>query len=64
MSTLSQRMVQLLPARRKRVEERAKALIAGEMSLRDLRRARNAQDGRRTRGSSARRPTSPSCGSR
>ena len=40
MSTLTERMVQLPPERRKRVEERAQALIAEEMSLRDLRRAR------------------------
>ena len=35
MSTLTQRMVQLPPARRKRVEERAQALIAEEMSPSD-----------------------------
>ena len=40
MSTLTERMDQLPPARRKSVDERAKALIAEEMSLRDLRRAR------------------------
>jgi hypothetical protein len=40
MSTLTQRMVQLPLARRKKVDERAQALIAEEMSLRDLRRAR------------------------
>ena len=40
MSTLTQRMAQLPPARRKRVAERAQALIAEEMSLRDLRMAR------------------------
>ena len=40
MSTLTQRMVKLPLARRKRVDERAQALIAEEMSLRDLRRAR------------------------
>ena len=40
MSTLTERMVQLPPGRRKRIDERAKALIAEEMSLRDLRRAR------------------------
>ena len=39
MSTLTERMAQLPPPRRKRVEERAQALIAEEMSLRDLRRA-------------------------
>ena len=42
MSTLTERIAQLPPARRKRVEERAQALIAEEMSLRDLRRARPA----------------------
>ena len=31
MSTLTRRMVQLPPARRKRVEERAQALIAAEL---------------------------------
>ena len=40
MSTLTERMAQLPPPRRKRVEERAQTLIAEEMSLRDLRRAR------------------------
>ena len=40
MSTLTERMAQLPPARRKRVDERANALIAEEMSLRDLRKAR------------------------
>ncbi|MXY22934.1 MAG: transcriptional regulator [Acidobacteria bacterium] len=40
MSTLTERIDRLPPARRKRVEDRAKALIAEEMSLRDLRRAR------------------------
>ena len=40
MSTLTQRMGQLPPARRKRVEEHAQALVAEEMSLRNLRRAR------------------------
>ena len=40
MSTLTQRMAQLPPARRKKVDDRARALIAEEMSLRDLRRAR------------------------
>ena len=40
MTTLTDRMAQLPPPRRKRVEERAQALIAEEMSLRDLRRAR------------------------
>ena len=40
MSTLTERMARLPPARRKRVDERALALITEEMSLRDLRRAR------------------------
>ena len=39
MSTLKERMKELKPARRKRVESRAAALIAEEMSLRDLRQA-------------------------
>ena len=40
MSTLTERIDRLPQARRKRVDDRAKALIAEEMSLRDLRRAR------------------------
>lgn len=40
MTTLTERLDRLPPARRKKVEERAKALIAEEMSLRDLRKAR------------------------
>lgn len=40
MSTLTERIDRLPRARRKRVDDRAKALIAEEMSLRDLRRAR------------------------
>ena len=40
MTTLTERMAQLPPARRKKVDERAEALIAEEMLLRDLRRAR------------------------
>jgi len=40
MSTLTERLRQLPPARRKKVEERAQALIAQEMSLRDLPKAR------------------------
>ena len=40
MSTLAERMEKLPSARRKKVEERAQALIAEEMSLRDLRKAR------------------------
>ncbi len=40
MKTLTERLDKLPPARRKKVEERAKELIAEEMSLRDLRKAR------------------------
>ena len=40
MSTLTDRMDKLPPSRRKKIEERARALIAEEMSLRDLRKAR------------------------
>ncbi len=40
MSTLTDRMDKLPPSRRKKVEERARALITEEMSLRDLRKAR------------------------
>ena len=40
MSTLTDRMDKLSPSRRKKVEERARVLIAEEMSLRDLRKAR------------------------
>ena len=40
MTTLTERLERLPLARRKKVEERAKALIAEEMSLRDLRKAR------------------------
>lgn len=40
MSTLKERMDKLPKARRKKVEARAAALIAEEMSLRDLRKAR------------------------
>ena len=40
MSTLTERIEELPKARRKKVEERAKALIAEEMSLQDLRKAR------------------------
>ena len=39
MSTLKERMKQLTPARRKKVDARAAELIAEEMSLRDLRQA-------------------------
>ena len=40
MTSLAERMNKLPEARRKKVEERVKALIAEEMSLRDLRKAR------------------------
>ena len=40
MTSLQERIEQLPEERRRRVEERAKELIAEEMSLRDLRRAR------------------------
>ena len=40
MSTLKERIQELPEARRKKVEERAKALIAEEMSLQALRKAR------------------------
>lgn len=40
MSTLTDRMDKLPQSRRKKIDERARALIAGEMSLRDLRIAR------------------------
>lgn len=40
MRTLTERMDKLPPSRRKKIEERARALIAEEMSLRDLRKAR------------------------
>ena len=40
MKTLTERIEKLPEARRKKVEERARALIAEEMSLQDLRKAR------------------------
>jgi transcriptional regulator with XRE-family HTH domain len=40
MSTLEERMNELSPARRKKVEARTAELIAEEMTLRELRRAR------------------------
>jgi len=40
-TTLKERMDQLPAARRRKVKERAKALIAEEMSLQDLRKARD-----------------------
>ena len=48
MITLTERMAQLPPARRKTVDERAQALIAEEMSLWDLPPARHNH--RRTGG--------------
>jgi len=39
MTSLTDRMNKLPKARRKKVEERAKALMAEEMSLRDLRKS-------------------------
>ena len=39
MTSLAERMNKLPEARRQKVEERAKALIAEEMSLRDLRKS-------------------------
>ena len=41
MSTLAERLEKLPAERREKVEKRAKALIAEEMSLRDLRMARH-----------------------
>jgi transcriptional regulator with XRE-family HTH domain len=41
MTSLAKRLDELPPARRVKVEKRAKALIAEEMSLRDLRKARH-----------------------
>ena len=41
MSTLAERLDNLPEGRREKVEERARALIAEEMSLRDLRKARH-----------------------
>ena len=46
MTTLAERMNKLPEARRKKVEERAKALIAEEMSLQDLRKARKQTQAR------------------
>jgi hypothetical protein len=40
MSTLSQRMKELSPARRKKIEARAAELVSQEMTLQELRRAR------------------------
>ena len=40
MTTLTERIEKLPKARRKKVEERAKALIAEEMSLQESRKAR------------------------
>ena len=46
MTTLRERMAALPRARRRKVEERASALIAEEMSLQDLRRARQQTQAR------------------
>ncbi len=46
MSTLGERLDGLSPERRRRVEERARTLIAEEMSLRDLRKAREQTQAR------------------
>ena len=46
MTTLAERMNKLPEARRQKVEERAKALIAEEMSLQDLRKARKQTQAR------------------
>jgi DNA-directed RNA polymerase specialized sigma subunit len=46
MTTLTERMDGLPSERRRRVEERANRLIAEEMSLRDLRRARERTQAR------------------
>ena len=48
MSTLTERIIRLSPPRRQRVAERTKALIAEEMSLRDMRRAWRQTEGRVT----------------
>lgn len=44
MTTLTDRLDGLSAERRRKVEQRAKALIAGEMLLRGLRRARQSTD--------------------
>ena len=44
MKTLKERLDKLPPVRRRKVEERVNALIAEEMSLRDLRKARRSTD--------------------
>ena len=46
MTSLTERMNKLPEARRKKVEERAKVLIAEEMSLQDLRKARKQTQAR------------------
>ena len=46
MITLTERMDSLPETRRRKVEERARALIAEEMSLRDLRKARKETQAR------------------
>ena len=40
MTTLTERLDKLPPTRRKKVEARARELVAEEMSLQDLRKAR------------------------
>jgi transcriptional regulator with XRE-family HTH domain len=46
MSTLKQRMNELSPARRKKVEARAAELVSQEMTLQELRRARKLTQAR------------------
>ena len=46
MTTLTEKLDQLPPERRRKIEDRAKALIAEEMSLRDLRKARKQTQAR------------------
>ena len=47
MTTLTEKLNQLPTERRRKVEQRAKALIGEEMSLRDLRKARQKDPGAR-----------------
>ena len=46
MTTLDERMERIPRARRERIEDRARSLIAEEMSLRDLRKARRQTQAR------------------
>jgi len=46
MSTLKQRMKELSPARRKKIEARAAELVSQEMTLQELRRARKLTQAR------------------